>query len=205
VLQISPTWGFNATTATAAPAPPPAPAPLPNAPLTEYQPWLANLSDPSKLTNDQKLACGLVPPWTCSAGDSKKRKKCHAMLGGEVEQRRRKCEQFSAVPPPPVMTGPVPATNPQASPGAGEAAYEQQHAALAQDVSDLTSQLAPADAAAVDPYAPPGDSFAPYAAVSRKRDPYTGQPIDDEPGLFDMIPTWAWLAAALAVGYAVTR
>lgn len=160
--------------------------PLPNAPLGEYQPWLANLNDPTKLTADQRLACGIGAAWTCNVRSG--RAGCQAALAAETNKRRARCDQLAAIGPPP-STAPAP-TNPQADPGAAPAAAEQQ-AANAEYLAS-TSSGQPIGTV------PMPELFAPEAQVVR--DPEAVAPT----GLLGL-PTWSVLAAAALVAWLVFR
>lgn len=159
-----------------------------------WKPWLTDLGSPSKLTGAQRLACGIDAPFTCNAGDSKRRKKCQGALNAAMTQAREKCEQWAALPPPPVLVPPEP-TNPQADPGALAASTDQQLAAMTYDPG----------------YALPGggalelplESFVPGYAIDRGQEIGGPEP-EASPGLFGL-PTWAVVLVGLGIAWAVTR
>lgn len=152
-----------------------------------YKPFLAFLDSPAKLTPAQRQACGIDPGWGCSAGDKDKRRKCAQQQQAHMTQLREKCEQYAAIPPPPVLGVETTATNPQ-----GDAAS----AALAQDLAlqewaALQQGGAPLDSSAYG--APTFGDFIPGVSVTRGPQP--------EPGplaALGVVPWWAW--AALAAG-----
>ena len=171
-------------------------------PAPEDLSWLGNLNDPTKLTPAQRAQCGIDPPFTCNAGDHKKKKRCREFLAGTQADLRKKCEQKAAIPPPPVFSEPPPRTNVYASTGVDEASQSAQSAELAEAIHQLRSSQGAAGAIPTDPYAPPGDEFAPYGGVARNRSPYGQAGALEEPaGLLDSIPTWAFLAGGLALAW----
>jgi hypothetical protein len=169
--------------------------------VTQYEPWLSNLNDPSKLTPDQKRDCGLGILWSCSV--KKGRGNCFAQMAAANNALRAKCEQFAALAPPPVVKAPSP-TNPPADPAAAAVSQEQQLASLRQQLQMYQGGGGAAPiAAGVGMDLPALNESALYGSggyIDR------GQGVPAAPGgvlggVLEAVPAWAWLAAAGAAAY----
>lgn len=148
---------------------------VPQTGASEDLSWLSNLNDPTKLTPEQRVRCGIDAEFTCNSGDSKRRKKCRNAAVANGAERRQKCEQLAAIPPPPVFSDYAPpGTNPYGSPGGAEASVDARLAELAAAVAELRGGVGPVEGIPADPYAAPGDDFTPFAQVSRLRTAYSG-------------------------------
>lgn len=158
---------------------------------TAYEPWLANLNDPSKLTPQQKVDCGVVPGWTCNA--RKGRASCQALLSTTMKVSREKCQNLAAIAPPPLLAPPPP-ENPQADPAALQIAADRQ-GVEPRTVDYYQATGAPIDAHAAELELP----LTPDAFVDR------GQGTGPTAGILDTIPGWTLALAAAGLLWWVTR